>query len=450
MSLPRYAEYKDSGVAWLGDVPSHWLVTPVKHLGKLKGGAGFPHVEQGHETEELPFHKVNALGRAGSDGVLRGSENNISRVTAERLGAYIFPAHALVFAKVGAALLLGRIRILGEAACIDNNMMGLVVNNDDVDVAFVSYALNLVRFDLIANPGAVPSLNEGQIGIFPLVLPSRSEQSAIAAFLDRETGKIDALIAEQEKLLTLLAEKRQATISHAVTRGLSPNAPMKDSGVRWLGEVPAHWEITSLGRISVSRCDGPFGSGIKSDHYTEEGALVVRLQNIRAYAFNIGEPVYLDRGYFETSLRGHEVVGGDLLVAGLGDENNLLGRACVAPDGLGAALVKADCFRFRLREEKALPHFVAMQLSAGAAFDAGIMATGTTRSRMPLGVMASRKVALPPLHEQSEIITFVDAKLSKFDVLKEEAEIGIALLKDRRSALIAAIVTGKIDVTDIA
>ncbi|HTN77173.1 MAG TPA: restriction endonuclease subunit S, partial [Pirellulaceae bacterium] len=253
MSLPRYAEYKDSGVEWLGEVPAHWLITPVKHLGKLKGGAGFPHVEQGHETEELPFHKVNALGRAGSDGVLWGSENNISRATAERLGAYIFPAHALVFAKVGAALLLGRIRTLGEAACIDNNMMGLVVDNDDVDVAFVSYALNLVRFDLIANPGAVPSLNEGQIGNFPLVLPSRSEQSAIAAFLDRETGKIDALIAEQEKLLTLLAEKRQVTISHAVTRGLNPNAPMKDSGAPWLGEVLTHWDVLPIKRLGTIR-----------------------------------------------------------------------------------------------------------------------------------------------------------------------------------------------------
>lgn len=105
-----------------------------------------------------------------------------------------------------------------------------------------------MRFDLIANPGTVPSLNEGQIGDFRLAVPALSEQDQIAAFLDRETGKIDELVAEQRRLMALLKEKRQAVISHAVTRGLNPAAPLKPSGIEWLGDVPAHWSIMPLKR----------------------------------------------------------------------------------------------------------------------------------------------------------------------------------------------------------
>lgn len=452
MSLPRYAEYKDSGVAWLGEVPSHWSVTTVKRLtsrissGKTPFGGSETYVDEG--VVFLRSQNVYDEGLRLDDVVF------ISEDVDETMAMSRVRPGDILLNITGASI--GRSCLVPAefpSANVNQHVCAVRVA-DAAQAPFVGWIFKSEpiknQIDFAQNGAAREGLNFDQIGQMVLSIAPLQEQEAIANFLDRETAKIDALIAEQEKLLTLLAEKRQATISHAVTRGLNPNAPMKDSGVPWLGEVPAHWEITSLGRISVSRCDGPFGSGIKSDHYTEEGALVVRLQNIRAYAFNIGEPVYLDQGYFETSLRGHEVAGGDLLVAGLGDDNNLLGRACVAPDGLGAALVKADCFRFRLREEMALPHFVAMQLSAGAAFDAGVMATGTTRSRMPLGVMASRKVALPPLHEQSEVITVVDAKVSKFDVLKEEAEAGIALLKERRSALIAAAVTGKIDVRQAA
>ena len=451
MSLPRYAKYKDSGVAWLGEVPAHWEPLKVKAFTQFCGG-GTP------SRDNLAFWNGDIPWVSPKDMKFERIKGAEEGITDEGLSS---SSSSLVDS--GRLLMVVRSGILKHTIPVAINDVPVALNQDMKALRFKGQlatsefflrwvqGLNDVLLLAWAKQGAtVESIEHNYLAETLVPLPPLSEQSAIGAFLDRETGKIDALIAEQEKLLTLLAEKRQATISHAVTRGLNLNAPMKDSGVPWLREVPAHWEITSLGRISVSRCDGPFGSGIKSDHYTEEGALVVRLQNIRAYAFNIGEPVYLDHGYFETSLRGHEVVGGDLLVAGLGDENNLLGRACVAPSGLGSALVKADCFRFRLREEKALPHFVAMQLSAGAAFDAGVMATGTTRSRMPLGVMASRKVALPPLHEQSEIITVVGAKVSKFDVLKEEAEAGIALLKERRSALIAAAVTGKIDVRQAA
>jgi type I restriction enzyme S subunit len=219
------AQMKDSGVEWLGKVPAHWQVAPIKSFGWLKGGAGFPHDEQGIYGEELNFFKVAALG-GGSSGVIDQADHTISRHTAARLGAYVFPGGTVVFAKVGAALLLGRVRLLSADACIDNNMMG-IVPYDRIDAEFLRLAMSLVRFDLIANPGAVPSLNEGQIGNFALAKPPAEEQRAIATFIKVETTRIDSLTLEAQRGVDLLQERRSALISAAVTgkidvRGLVP------------------------------------------------------------------------------------------------------------------------------------------------------------------------------------------------------------------------------------
>lgn len=214
--LDPHAPMKDSGIEWLGEVPAHWTVKPLKRIGVFNAGAGFPHDEQGIEGEELSFHKVNALGKAGPDGVLPISDDSVSRETANRLRAFIFPAGSIVFAKIGAALLLGRIRQLNAPACLDNNMMGLIVcdpNNAD----FIRYLMTLVRFDLIANPGTVPSLNEGQIANVVFAFPPPAEQGAIAGFLRSQLARFDALMAEAGKAIHLLNERRVALISAAVT-----------------------------------------------------------------------------------------------------------------------------------------------------------------------------------------------------------------------------------------
>lgn len=214
--LDPHAPMKDSGIEWLGEVPAHWTVKPLKRIGRFNAGAGFPHEEQGTEGEELSFHKVNALGKAGPDGILPVSEDTISRETATRLRAFIFPARSIVFAKIGAALLLGRIRQLDAPACLDNNMMGLIVG-DQNNADFIRHLMTLVRFDLIANPGTVPSLNEGQIANVSFAFPPPAEQEAIAGFLRSQLGRFDDLTAEAGEAIYLLNERRAALISAAVT-----------------------------------------------------------------------------------------------------------------------------------------------------------------------------------------------------------------------------------------
>jgi type I restriction enzyme S subunit len=325
-------------------------------------------------------------------------------------------------------------------------MMGFIPG--ECDPTWAMYWLSGLDMGELANPGAVPSVNEGQMRDTPAAAPPKPEQRAIAAFLDRETARIDALVAKKERLIELLQEKRTALITRVVTKGLDPTVPMKDSGVEWMGEIPAHWECMSLSRLALSRCDGPFGSGLKSEHYADDGVRVIRLQNIGWTEFVDNDRAYIDPEYAR-DLGDHSVIPRDLLVAGLGDEGHPVGRACVAPENIEPAIVKADCFRFRLDFSRVVPHFAAFQLSATATAAAGSLATGATRARMNLTVTADRKVALPPLREQQSIVDELKKNEKHYRTLAVKVREAIERLKEYRTAFISAAVTGKIDMREL-
>ncbi len=443
MSLQRYPECKDSEVAWLGKVPSHWQAHRLKNLFEIrKRIVG----EEGHQVLSITQRGIKVKDIESNDGQL---SMDYTKYQIVHPGDFAMNHMDLLTGFVDISPYAGvtspdyRVFALRDGVLCEPRYFLYLFQNAYRQKIFYAFGQGASEFGRWRFP-------TDQFNDFRFPFPPPGEQTLIATFLDRETGKIDALIAEQEKLIALLAEKRQATISHAVTKGLNPDAPMKDSGVEGLGEVPAHWNIISLARLASEKCDGPFGSGIKSEHYKDDGALVVRLQNIRAEGFFDGEPAYLDLEYFQNELLRHAVLPGDILIAGLGDDRNLVGRACVAPDNLGPALVKADCFRFRLIASLALADFIATQLSATAICDSGRLATGSTRSRIPLSIMASRKMAIPQMKEQADIVNFIKKENAKLDALTAEATRGIALLKERRSALISAAVTGKIDVRHLA
>jgi type I restriction enzyme S subunit len=219
----------------------------------------------------------------------------------------------------------------------------------------------------------------------------------------------------------------------------------RESAVEWIGKVPSHWEVLPLARITRERCDGPFGSGLKSEHYVQSGVRVIRLQNIRADAFDGTDEAFIDEDYFRKELARHEVRAGDVLIAGLGDERNLVGRACVAPADIEPAMVKADCFRFRIFLERALPAFVAAQLSAGAEFDAAVLSSGSTRSRISLSTMGTRQLALPTVEEQRAIVDFLHDETTKLDALVAEQHRLIALLREKRQAVVTQALSQGID-----
>lgn len=216
IGLEPLVELKTTRFHWLTSTPAHWRVLPIKRVASTGAGAGFPLEYQGVNDEEISFLKVNSLSRADNRGLISSSDDTVSRSTAKTLNAKIYPAGSIVLAKIGAALLLGRIRIVGSDSCIDNNMMAIIPSSE-VEPRFLYYALNLVDFEYIVNPGTVPSTSEGAVGNFHLSFPPLIEQKQIAQYLDEKTNNIDILLQKAAEMVEVLTERRQALISAAVT-----------------------------------------------------------------------------------------------------------------------------------------------------------------------------------------------------------------------------------------
>ena len=452
MSFPRYPEYRDSGVEWLGEVPAEWNVKRIRFLAELNPSKSeVATMDRGTVVSFLPMDAI------GEDGSLRlDAEKPIGELES---GYTYFRNGDVTIAKITPCYENGKGALMkglqngigfGTTELIVARPKAKEVTGQFLHYLFMSPDFRSLGESHMYGAGGQKRVPDAFVRNFATAMPPLPEQTQIAAFLDRETAKIDALVAEQGKLIALLKEKRQAVISHTVTKGLDASVSMKDSGVEWLGVVPAHWGVVPLGKVTVARCDGPFGSGLKSEHYTDAGVRVVRLQNVRSDGFNGVDEAFIAPDYYDRELSGHDVIAGDVLIAGLGDDKNTVGRACVAPFGIEPAMVKADCFRYRVDTTRVSSEFVATALCASSQFDAGVLSTGSTRSRIPLSVMATRKVPMPPLTEQLEIAARLKGEAAKFDTLTAEAQHAITLLQERRAALISAAVTGKIDVRHFA
>ncbi len=214
--LDKTANFQLHPDPWIGIHPSHWIPKKLKYLGVFRAGAGFPVGLQGQTGNPLPFFKVKDIDGANENGIIRESDSTVTPEIALSLGAKVFPPDAIVFAKVGAALLLNRFRLLGKDSCIDNNMMGFMLHHEIANPRFMFWAMQRINFSEIVNPGTVPSLNEPLISNLSIAVPLPDEQQAIADYLDAETAKIDDLIAHTNDEITLLKELRAATIADAV------------------------------------------------------------------------------------------------------------------------------------------------------------------------------------------------------------------------------------------
>ena len=278
---------------------------------------------------------------------------------------------------------------------------------------------------------------------FAIRLPTLCEQSAIAAFLDRETAKIDALVAEQERLMALLKEKRQAVISQAVTKGLDPNAKMKDSGVEWLGEVPAHWMVGKCGfYLEILP-----GFAFPSSGFTDEEGATRLLRGINVGVSNIrwDEAVYWHRTP-DDGLERYEMQEGDLVIG--------MDRPWISAGVRVAKLRKTDtpCLLLqrvaRLRMLSALDSDYLLHLLSSDMFVAHFSpdTTGVSVPHISPEQIGDFVIPIPPIQEQREIVEHVFDAVAKLDQLATQSELAIALLKERRAALISAAVTGKIDV----
>ena len=450
MALRPYVGTKVSGVPWVGVVPTHWDVLPLKRIGKFQAGAGFPISEQGNAGEDVLFVKVADMNLLGNEREIVSASNTVSHEVARRLGARIFERGTIIFPKVGGALLTNKRRLLARETCIDNNLMGCIVAGADTDFAF--RILSWLDFGRLAKPGPVPAISEGEIREIRIALPTVPEQTAIARFLDHMDHRIQKYIRAKEKLIALLDEYKQALIHQAVTgqidvRTGEPYGEYKESGVEWLGRVPGHWGIVGLGRlISLTP-----GFAFKSEGFTraQEDIRLLRGVNIAPGRIRWEDVVRWPIGDVE-ELTEYQLCEGDIV---LGMDRPIIRTgirlARISESDTPALLLQRVA---RVRPKSELHPGFAVQILAGQGFYNYLspIFTGISVPHLSPEQISRFRLALPPVNEQSAILDRIKQSATQLDLSISAAEQEMGLMAEYRTRLIADVVTGKLDVREAA
>ena len=444
MSFPRYPRYKDSGVEWLGEVPEHWHIDRLKRS-TVNAKNGIWGDEALQNENDIACVRVADFDRQRLRVELRDPTiRNV--VEKERVGRVLVQGDLLLEKSgggegqpVGCVVLYDDQR---PAVC--SNFVARVQTAPDMNSSFWRYvhaAAYAVRINTrsIKQTSGIQNLDASQYFDEPAGFPPLPEQTQIAAFLDRETAKIDALVAEQRRLMALLKEKRQAVISHAVTRGLNPDAPMKPSGIEWLGDVPAHWEVRRVKSVSTFTTSGPRGW---SENVGEEGSLFVQsgdLNQTLGVEFTTSKRVNVgnDAEAARTLLS-----DGDVVICITGAKTGNVAVCLSIPE---AAYINQHLCLIRPNQD-VLSVFLGVLLKCNLGQTYFDFSQYGLKQGLSLEDVREAPVLVPPLGEQSAIVSYVGAESAKSDTLTTEAQRAIDLLQERRTALISAAVTGQIDV----
>jgi type I restriction enzyme, S subunit len=277
-----------------------------------------------------------------------------------------------------------------------------------------------------------------------IAIPPCAEQEVIVAFLDRETARIDALVAKKERLIELLREERTALITDAVTKGLDPSVAMKVSGVEWLGEIPAHWEVKRIRDIADALQTGPFGSQLHADEYVVGGYPVINPANLRDGEL-VQDPECTVDDATAARLAHHCLRDGDILFARRGE----LGRCGLVTQAEEGWLCGTGCLRLRVRVAMAGPRFLMRLLSTSGVADwLDLQSVGATMQNLNTAIIGRIPIVVPPTIEQEAIAAFLDRETARIGLLVAKIRDAIERLKELRTALISAAVTGKIDVRE--
>lgn len=430
-----YREYKNSGEDWLGRVPSHWKVIKIKHLSPIKRGASPRPIDDAkYFDDDGEYAWTRIADVTASDVYLTEAPQRLSDLGSS-LSVKLEP-QSLFLSIAGT---VGKPCITGIKACIHDGFVyfpELRIPNKFLFYVFAGEQ----AYKGLGKFGTQLNLNTDTVGGIKIGCPDSAGLENIVAFLDHETAKIDALIEKQRRLIELLKEKRQAVISHAVTKGLNPKAPMKDSGVEWLGEVPAHWVVAGFKKYLSSIIDYRGKTPEKQD----DGVFLVTARNIKNGKINYeASQEYIAESDYEEVMSRGKPKKGDLLFT---TEAPLGEVASVDNEDIALAqrIIKFSANSDRLNNEYLKYLIISCQFQQSLM----MFASGSTA----LGIKAERFVYLrsliPPLAEQNEIVRHIEAIAEKMDFLVGKAQAAIGTIQERRTALISAAVTGKIDVRD--
>ena len=451
----QYAEYKDSEVEWLGEIPKSWKILTFKWLaneGKAfaSGPFGSSIGSQYYRDEGVPVIRGNNLNLdAKKPKFIDSGYVYLDEKKADELSNAEVISGDLVFTARGTVGQIGLIpdhtQILWKRAILSANQLRFRNFNNSTDSNYLWYLFSswFVRTQIYLNSDSVaqPNLNLGSLKNLKLTIPEYFEQTQIANFLDHETAKIDTLIEKQQTLIQLLKEKRQAVISHAVTKGLNPDAPMKDSGVEWVDIIPEHWKSSRLG-YWANVGNGATPSRENMNFWKDGSVPWLNSSKINDVIVKEAEQFITPLAKIKTSVQ--PIRENDLLIAITG-EGQTRGRVAISKL---EATINQHLASIRITDNNEINYeYLYFWLDSNyerIRFESS--GAGSTKGAITCGDIASYPVLIPPFDEQKKIVKHLKSRNILFDSLSSKAQQAIQLMQERRTALISAAVTGKIDV----
>lgn len=443
----KYSEYKESGSKWLDEIPDHWKVTSLKHVLSTPITDG-PHLTPNKLDKGIPFISAEAI----SQGYINFDKKwgYISKENDELFSQKYRPQrHDVYMIKSGATT--------GVTAIVETdkqfNIWSPLAVMRCKNIYNPYFLLNYLRSDSFQKSvqlswtfGTQQNIGMNTLENLTVCYPPIGEQTQIANFLDHETAKIDTLIDKQQQLIKLLKEKRQAVISYAVTKGLNPEAPMKNSGVEWLGEVPEHWDVSVL-KYHVDTING---FGFSSSDFIDDGVPFIRAGNIKNKT--ITKPsIFLPSKVVEKYKR-VKLKSGDVVISMVGSDPKILesavGQIGIVPNQFEGAVPNQNIVILREKNSCLMKKYLFYVLcSNGYRNHLNVFSHKlANQSIISSSLIVNGKFSFPLIQEQIKIIKYLDEKLMVYKLAIEQSEKSIVLMQERRTALISATVTGKIDV----
>ena len=401
----------------MGSIPTHWEASQLKRVCTFEYGDSLA-------AESRVEGDVQVYGSNGPVGKHNSSNTCGSTLVIGRKGSF------------------GKVNYSTSPVFAIDTTFFVDSRYTHAHLRWLYYVLTVIRLDASTKDSAIPGLDREDAYAQMVPICDLVEQYAIAVFLDRETAKIDALVAKKERLIELLQEKRAALISRAVTNGLDPNVPMKDSGVEWFGEIPSDWEMKRLKYLA-----GKIGSGKTpkggAGVYVNDGIMLIRSQNVHFGGLRLADVVYIDTAT-DSGMSGSRVKEGDVLLNITGAS---LGRCCVAfLDGSDANVNQHVCI-VRPNQQRDNPSYLAYSMESHSLQDQIFNSeNGVSRDAINFEQIADLILMMPALVEQRAIVSYLDGETAKFDALIKKVREAIKRLNELRAALISAAVAGRIDV----
>ncbi|EIW17359.1 MULTISPECIES: restriction endonuclease subunit S [Pelosinus] len=439
-----YPVYKVSSVEWLGQIPEKWEVKPFKACIKFQEGPGIMATD--FCESGIPLLRVSGMkGRwATLDGCNYLDVNKVSRQWAHfKLvrGDLLISASASMGTVCevgeeaeGAIAYTGLIRLRG----IENIMIKSFIR------LLIGSSIFTTQIELFKTGSTIQHFGPTHLSQMKIVCPPIKEQHKIVDYIDCETTRIDALVEQKTRFIELLREKRQALITRAVTKGLDSQVKLKDCDVEWLGQVPEHWRVTLIKHLTKHIGSGKTPTG-GAEVYQDDGVIFLRSQNVHDDGLRLEDVAYISEE-IDCTMKGSRVQKGDVLLNITGAS---IGRSCLVPENMGSANANQHVCIIRGKDESVSAWLAECCLSGLIKEQIEFAQNGAGREGLNFEQIANMVIAVPPEAERKEISDWLTTQREHLNSLINKTEQSIQLLKERRTALITAAVTGKIDLREV-